>query len=154
MHLWLDLDGCLCAFDEGVKKLTGKYPADLAKKDMWKAIYSIPDFFESLNWESDGQQLWHAVKQYHPTILTGVPSGSNGKQQKERWCAKHLGDTVPVLVVPSKDKHLYAKEGYVLIDDRNDIIEAWKRAGGIGILHRTTVRTLGELSRIVPSVMM
>ncbi len=151
IHIYQDMDGCLCAFDAGVKKLTGKLPSELPKKDMWKAVYSIPDFFETLDWEVGGQQLWNAIKQYHPTILTGLPSSRNGKEQKERWCEKHLGADVPVIVCPSRDKHLHAKPGYIMIDDRSDVIEAWKHAGGIGILHRSTTRTLEELNKIIQS---
>jgi len=147
VHIYQDMDGCICAFNAGVKKLTGKLPSELPKKEMWKAVYSIPDFFENLDWEDDGKQLWDAIKQYHPTILTGLPSSRNGKQQKERWCAKHLGANVPVIVCPSKDKHLYAKEGYILIDDRSDNIVAWQHAGGIGILHRNTKDTLEKLKQ-------
>jgi hypothetical protein len=149
VKIWCDLDGCLCAFDAGVKKLTGKLPSELAKKDMWKAIYSIPDFFSTLDWEPDGKALWNAIKTYHPTILTGLPASRNGKMQKEEWCKIHLGENVPVIVCPSKDKHLYAKDGFILIDDRNDNVEAWKHAGGIGILHRTTKHTLDELEDIL-----
>ena len=152
LHIFQDLDGCLVAFDEGVKKLTGKYPNELHKKDMWRAIYSIPDFFEKLDWEKDGKELWNAINQYHPVILSGLPSGRNGKQQKETWCAQHLGKDVPVIVCPSKDKQMYAKPGYILIDDRNDNVERWKAAGGIGILHRSTNQTLEELEESVLSL--
>lgn len=156
--IWVDLDGVLVAFDEGVKKLTGRYPSELKKKDMWNAIYSAkdkdgkPNFFRDLDWMPDGKELWNAVKPYNPTILTGLPTGGNGKQQKIEWCEKHLGPNVPVVVVPSKDKHLYAKPGYILIDDRNDNIEAWKKAGGIGILHRSTKQTLKELEKYLPQL--
>lgn len=155
VHIFLDLDGCVCDFDKGVKQLTGHAPSELKKKDMWNAIYSkkdkngVPDFFRTLDWMPDGKQLWDAVKQYHPTILTGLPTGGNGKQQKEEWCAEHLGPNVPVIVCLSRDKHLYAKDGYILIDDRNDNIEAWRHAGGIGILHRSTTHTLEELKQYI-----
>ena len=149
VKLWVDLDGVLVNFDKGVKKLAGKLPSELAKKDMWKAVYSIPEFFENLDWEDDGKQLWNAIKRFHPTILTGLPTSRNGEQQKRTWCARELGTDVPVIVCPSKDKHLYAKAGYILIDDRNDNVEAWVRSGGTGILHRSTVATLNELESYI-----
>ena len=149
VHMFVDMDGVICAFNAGVKKLTGKLPSELAKKDMWKAVYSIPDFFENLEWESDGRELWDAVKRFHPTILTGIPTSRDGKGQKERWCARELGPNVPVIVCPSKDKRLYAKTGYILIDDRNDNIESWISSGGTGILHRNTDDTLERLKNYV-----
>lgn len=153
--IYCDLDGCLVDFDAGVKRLTGKFPSELKKSSMWKAIYGkkdtsgTPDFFVSLEWESDGKQLWNAIAPYHPTILTGLPTGGNGEGQKREWCDRELGKNVPVIVCASRDKHLYAKEGYILIDDRNDNVESWKAAGGIGILHRSTEQTLKELKEYV-----
>ena len=149
VHIFVDLDGTLCDFDKKVKELTGKLPSELPKKELWKAVYSIPDFFESLEWLPDGKQLWNAVKQYHPTILTGLPSSKNGKAQKEKWCAQHLGPNVPVIVCPSRDKHMYAKPGYIIIDDRNDIIQSWNSAGGKGILRRDTTSVIIQLHKII-----
>jgi hypothetical protein len=148
VSLWVDLDGVLCDFNFKVKELTGKVPSELTKKDMWKAVYSIPDFFEKLPWTPDGKQLWEYVKPFHPTILTGLPCDRNGERQKRVWCAEQLGSNVPVIVCPSKDKHLYARPSFILIDDRGDNIEAWKHAGGIGILHRNTKRTTEELKQM------
>ena len=147
VHIFVDLDGTVADFNKKVKELTGKLPSELPKKELWKAVYSIPDFFESLEWMPDGKQLWNAVKQYHPTILTGLPSSKNGKAQKELWCARELGPNVPVIVCASRDKHLYAKEGYILIDDRNDIVQAWNSAGGKGILRRDLSSTLNSLKQ-------
>lgn len=151
--VWVDLDGVLVDFDRGVKDLTGYYPSEIKKKDMWDAIKSAkdengePNFFRDLHWMPDGKELWNTIKHFHPIILTGLPTKGNGKQQKQQWCKNHLGSNVPVIVVPSKDKHLFAKPNYILIDDRNDNIEAWRKAGGIGILHRSTKQTLEKLKK-------
>ncbi len=147
-QIYCDLDGVLAAFDAGVKQLTGRYPHELNKKDMWEAIYSIPNFFESLPWIPEGKTLWNYIKPLNPIILTGLPASSNGEQQKRIWCAAHLGNNVPVIVCKSKDKQQYAQPNAVLIDDRNDNIMQWKAAGGIGILHRTLPKTLVQLRKL------
>jgi hypothetical protein len=143
-----DLDGVLVAFSDGVKRLTKKYPHEQNKKDMWNAIYSVPDFFETLDWTPEGRTLWNYIKSWNPTIITGLPASSNGEQQKRVWCANHLGSNVPVIVCRSKDKQKYAGSTVVLIDDRNDNIAQWKAAGGIGILHKTLPKTLAQLQKL------
>ena len=147
-QIFVDLDGVLAGFDTGIKQLTGKYPYELKKKDMWDAVYSIPDFFEKLPWTPEGRTLWNYIKPLNPTVLTGLPQSPTGEQQKRKWCAQHLGTSVPVIVCPSKDKQKYAGTGTVLIDDRNDNIMQWKAAGGIGILHRTLPKTLERLRKL------
>ena len=37
---------------------------------------------------------------------------------------------------------------YILIDDRSDNIAAWKAAGGIGILYKSTEQVTNELSKL------
>jgi beta-phosphoglucomutase-like phosphatase (HAD superfamily) len=54
---------------------------------------------------------------------------------KMRWCQRFLGmKPRDVLLVGSDQKQLIAGPGRVLIDDTTEIITAWNRAGGIGIL--------------------
>mgnify|MGYP001096855941 CR=1 FL=1 len=146
--IYCDLDGVLADFERGVKKLTGKYPHEQSKKDMWNAIYSIPNFFQTLDWIPEGRNLWNYIKGWNPTILTGLPASENGAQQKQLWCAEHLGRNVPVIVCRSADKQRYAEPNAILIDDRNDNIAQWKAQGGIGILHRTWPKTLNQLQKL------
>jgi hypothetical protein len=146
--IYCDLDGVLADFDKGVKKLTGKYPHEQPSKDMWKAIYSVPDFFQSLDWIPEGKNLWNYIKAWNPAILTGLPASADGAKQKQFWCANHLGGNVPVIVCRSVDKQKYADQMSVLIDDRKDNIVQWRAMGGIGILHQTLPKTLTQLQKI------
>ena len=45
-------------------------------------------------------------------------------------------------------KAKYAAPNAILIDDRSDNIEAWKSAGGIGILYKSTDQVINELSKL------
>jgi hypothetical protein len=44
--------------------------------------------------------------------------------------------------------HRKHSDHQILIDDRTDNIEAWKEAGGIGILHTSVEDTLKQLAAI------
>ena len=151
--IFLDQDGVLADFDKGVHDLTGQTIEQLGKKAMWKAVYSVPDFFEKLDWMPDGKELWEYTKKYKPSVLTGLP-GKNGEEQKRIWVAKHMGSQVPVIVCPAAQKQKYAeeamREGFtpILIDDKNDNIQRWNAVGGIGILHRNTAHSVMELQKL------
>jgi hypothetical protein len=45
-------------------------------------------------------------------------------------------------------KQNYATPDSILIDDTEDVIEAFNRAGGIGILHKDASETLSVLRKI------
>lgn len=145
--IYLDQDGVLADFDKGVQVLTGKLPHELGKSKMWKAIYSIPNFFDSLEWMPDGRELWEYTRKHGPTVLTGLPS-KNGAEQKRMWVARHMGPSVPVIVLPAKEKQKYANDKAVLVDDKGDNIARWTAAGGIGILHRSAAHSILELQKL------
>ena len=60
---------------------------------------------------------------------------------KNKWIRDHVDPTVVVTCTYSgSQKGAFAKEGFVLIDDRPKNIEAWENAGGIGIIHESAER--------------
>ena len=60
---------------------------------------------------------------------------------KNKWIRDHVDPTVVVTCTYSgSQKGAFAKEGFVLIDDRPKNIEAWENAGGIGIIMRVQKR--------------
>lgn len=148
--LYLDLDGVFADFEKGVEKLLGRKMAHIHKRDMWKAIARDHSFFENLDMLHDAQELWDYVSKINVNqqVLTGLPTVNDGAGQKRRWVAKKLCDKIKVHVVASKDKRLHSGLGKVLIDDRQDMITPWVEAGGIGILHRSTVETIGQLKAL------
>lgn len=149
--LFLDLDGVLADFDKGVQMLLGKTPAQLPEKQMWAALARSRGFYANLEWMPDGRELWEAVKHVEPVIVSGVPWGNWAEPQKRRWCQKHLGPEVPVVLCRSREKgraildFLLPGEVAVLIDDRLQAREGWLDIGGIYILHTSTQASLMEL---------
>jgi hypothetical protein len=174
-HLFCDLDGVLCDFNGGVKKICGKEPNELNIGRMWAAVARNENFFEHLEWTNDGRELWEAIQHLEPNILTGVPNNQTVKKglQKATWCNRELNcgtvnhvdmaahspqrheivsgeklqDVVNVISCWGKFKYKEActLPGAILIDDRQKFQADWERAGGIFVHHVTTKYTLQQL---------
>jgi len=146
--LFLDLDGVLADFDRGVKAVTGKRPEDLPMKVMWRELSRHPDFFGTLEFMHDAQELWAFCAPHEPVILTGLPLGSWAPEQKRRWVAHMLGPHVRVITCMARDKHRHAGPGTVLVDDREKARAPWVAAGGIFILHTSAKNSIAELKKL------
>ena len=159
------MDGVLVDFDKSLKKIG--YPGPFHKKDenpedkkrRWKFIAdNAENFWGNADWLKDGKTLWNFIKPYNPTLLTSVGNslssklGRGGKKGKERWVKRELGikqlDRI-IVVSSSGGKDKYANKNAILIDDSDKNIDAWKKAGGIGILHKTAVSTIFQLRKIL-----
>lgn len=146
--LFLDLDGVLADFDRGVVAVTGKRPEQLPMKEMWHSLSRHSDFFGTLDFMHDAQELWAFCAPHRPTILTGLPLGSWAPDQKKRWVARMLGAEVPVITCMARDKARYASPGAILVDDREKARDPWVAAGGRFILHRNAAESIAELARL------
>jgi len=157
-RLFMDLDGVLVDFNRGVRSITGREASELHPRRMWPLIARTKGFYEKLDWMADGKELWDAVRKFHPVVLTGLPMGKWAEPQKRSWCARELGPDVAVITGMSRDKADLAgrwmEENHeagkipVLIDDRLKIREPWEAAGGIFILHLTTLNSMEELRKL------
>lgn len=155
LPIYLDLDGVMAHFDNGVKRITGKLPHELRKRDMWMAVKNDKTFFENLEYMPDALELWdylNSLKNINLVILTGLPGSNDGENQKRRWVAKMLSPTIDVIVLPSANKYLHSGPRKVLIDDMTRNIESWVDAGGHGILHTSAKSTISEIDNFVASL--
>ncbi|AWK85581.1 hypothetical protein [Azospirillum thermophilum] len=143
--LFLDLDGVLADFDRGVRAVTGKRPEQVPMKVMWRELSRHPDFFGTLEFMHDAQELWAFCAPHHPTILTGLPLGSWAPEQKKRWVARMLGAHVPVITCMARDKARYGGPGCVLVDDREKARDPWEAAGGTFVLHVNAATSIAAL---------
>jgi hypothetical protein len=149
LELFLDLDGVMASFDARVIKLSGKHPKEfLRSKDLWNVVMGDKDFFLSLELMPDADDLWRYCKQYHPTFLTGAPPGDHTKAQKRLWVEQKFGPEYITIVLPKREKQLYAGPLKVLVDDTKINIDQWIAAGGIGILHKDVWDTISQLEDI------
>ena len=148
-ELFLDLDGVCADFESKVKEITGFYPHEIPTGKMWKACATHPEFFATLDWKHDGQELWNFCKDHNPTILTGMPHGKWASGQKKRWVGEKMGWDVPVITCMSSDKpeeamkvRKHPNSVLVLIDDREDAGIRWKRTNGVFIHHTSTSNSI------------
>lgn len=148
--IMIDLDGVLSFFDEQFMKFTGEDPDSYKEKHGSKAFWEVTKkdkFWETMEWVPGGKQLWNFVKDYNPTILSR-PGGDieKCKEQKRNWAKRELGD---YKIIFSHHKEKYASEDVILIDDMKENIDAWKKAGGIGILHTSGPSTIKQLKKLL-----
>lgn len=152
VQLFVDLDGVLADFDQGVRDITGRAPDRMACSAMWRSISGARDFFGRLDWMPGAQELWEDhLAPLRPTILSGVPMSSSNwaERQKRGWCAAHLGPNVPVICCASRDKQTYSGPGRVLIDDRKRAAGMWEAQGGTFILYKDAPATARRLHSIL-----
>lgn len=141
--LFLDLDGVMADFDSHFPATFGVSHEDgMPKKEMWRLIMTVPDFFLTMPPMPGAKQAWESWL-FHETdaILTACPSSAYAHvaAQKRAWVRKHLGQEVMVLPVngsESKPHFMHAK-GDILIDDWGKNCTAWEEAGGYAIKHES-----------------
>jgi 5'(3')-deoxyribonucleotidase len=147
--IYCDLDGVLADFEGGVIRRIGKHPDEIKSATMWSLIRKTPRFYENLEWTEEGRELWDAIKQYNPIILTGCPNGNWAEEQKRNWCSRELGHHVRVVTCATKDKPKYCVHGAILIDDRDKIRREWMNKGGKFILYKTNLYAFIDLERVM-----
>jgi hypothetical protein len=146
--LYLDLDGVFCDFEKGVEEVTGKKPKEQPIKHMWSALARTPDFYAKLDWMPGSKELWQFCRQFNPEILTGIPMGNWAPKQKRVWVGRNLGWNVVAHTVWARDKYKFAAPNHVLLDDTKKNIDAWKAAGGIGVLHVSPLESIRQLMEL------
>jgi len=157
--IFCDMDGVLVDFDKGYKDLTGKptHHADVQdKNDFWRLLdksleeknLTEYDYWVNLPWMKDGKQLWNHIKNYTPYILTAPSLDPGSKQGKREWVKKELDGAKAIYFRKASLKPEFSGKNRILIDDREDTIEAWRAKGGIGIHHSSTSTTIEQLKKL------
>jgi hypothetical protein len=145
MRIYLDLDGVIVAFAEGVIKW---YDLNCTTEDItgWGVIFKYFPGSEAAFWEGlttkfwlelkftrEANQILTLLKPIKPCILTSPPhNGAGGKQQ---WIRKNLPDYFKdgrYLIGPAKQ--YLAHNNALLIDDSDENIDKFENAGGHAIL--------------------
>jgi hypothetical protein len=149
--IYCDMDSVLVDFDRGYQELTGMttQQADASGVEtFWDPISKAgAKFWITLNWMSDGKQLWDYIKKYNPILLSAPSREESSKLGKRVWVKRELPGTKLILrYAPQKQE--YASPTSILIDDRQKNIDQWKAAGGIGILHTSTANTIEQLKQL------
>jgi hypothetical protein len=148
--LYVDLDGVLADFDTQYNTMfdEGRYDPIL-----WKNIESVERWFFNLPLMKDATVLLDFLKG-HPygfKILTATGNNyEDVSKQKVEWCKVHLNLPPEQVITVTKgiEKAKYAESRWdILIDDTQKVIDAWRAAGGTGILHTSAEDTIEQLKR-------
>ena len=123
-------------------------------KVRWGAVNAIPDFWEKLEFSSEGKKIWNFVKKYKPYILSACgPHAKYAKPGKIKWISANLGTSnlSGVHLVRSHDKKNYAKmngKPTVLIDDYSKNCREFEGSGGIAIQTTTASEVISKLKKL------
>lgn len=149
--IWCDLDGVLVDFDrlvlEGLGRTFSHQAGPKGDSEMWDFLMKQDRLYYNLHPTPYAKRLWDEIVAVgcDRRILTAIPRRTriaNATEDKMDWVQKKhkedvfSGDDPLFIIGPfSGDKHRHCRHGDILIDDRMDNIDAWLKAGGIGILH-------------------
>jgi hypothetical protein len=147
-QIYLDCDGVLADFDRGAEQILGLAPGAFEKRhglgQFWKRLATADGFFENLEPMADAFELYEAVRDRNPIILTGLPRGNWAEPQKRRWAERHFPG-VEVITTSAALKREHCHPGDVLVDDRDKYRPLWESAGGVFIHHKTARNSIAEL---------
>lgn len=154
-RLYCDMDGVAADFDTGYERAFGSRPSKVLDNVDWSLVRTYGDaFYRTLPVMPDFPDLWAIIACYRPWFLTGVPERINAADNAKRdWLAANVGQDVPIICCPSKDKALHCQPGDILIDDWEKYRAKWEAAGGIWITHTSAASTITKLLALEPYIL-
>jgi hypothetical protein len=110
--------------------------------------------FETLDLMPDAMDLVRALRNALPPtqILSSTASEKRHKaisEQKIKWLETQGIDFQRNLVPGKELKKRYARTDTLIIDDTESVIDQWRAAGGVAILHKNVADTLVQLKFIL-----
>ena len=148
------MDGVLTDFQLGVEEMIGmrltsddvghseydKRKEELTNKRLFRNLPPMKDMWELMGY------LKHTGLPLEILTAAGVINRELVVWDKHEWIKQWVDPTMVVTCTMSgAQKAAFAAKGNVLIDDRGKNIDAWVKAGGIGIKHKTARATIPEL---------
>lgn len=148
--LYLDMDGVLADFNQRAREVLRAHPEDERAaaqrgrwpEEEWRKLKNIPNFYRYLPKTDIADDLVTLARQFRDElgwevrVLTAIPKGNDvpdAFQDKLEWMQEYYPDIRVNFGPYSKDKHLHAKQGDYLVDDRTDNCREWTLAGGTAI---------------------
>lgn len=148
VKIYFDMDDTIADFSRGLVEICGMEPVyqDMLTTEqdeaMWNAIKDAGDFYYRLKECEPGMELLRQLREKYGDkveILTAIPKEKRGivsaASDKRRWVEEHIGTDIKVnIALSAADKKLMSGPGRFLVDDLIKNINAWRAAGGVGIL--------------------
>jgi len=156
--IYLDMDGVIADFTKRYKELYRMEPKDAEKKKQFDKFFNefiATGQFAKLDLMPGAMDGLTFLRK-HLTIPTQILSSTANEaryedisNQKLIWLQIH-GITFSANFVPGKrHKYKFAGPDKIIIDDTQSVIDQWREAGGIGILHKDWPSTLAILRQYV-----
>ena len=156
--IYLDLDGVVADFKKRYKELYHMEPREAEKKKEFNKFFD--EFIATKQFETldlmPGAMDGLVFLRKHLTIPTQILSSTANEdrydeisKQKMIWLQTHGITFTPNFVPGKRHKYKFAGPDKIIIDDTQSVIDQWKEAGGIGILHKDWVTTLAILKMYV-----
>jgi hypothetical protein len=156
--IYLDMDGVIADFVKRYKEMYGMLPREAEKKkefDKYFDEFIATKQFETLDLMPDAMQGLVFLRK-HLTIPTQMLSSTANEErydeisrQKMIWLQTHGITFTPNFVPGKRHKYKFAAPDKIIIDDTESVIDQWRAAGGIGILHKDWPTTLAILKMYV-----
>jgi len=147
--IYVDMDGVLTDWEKQFERLFGvpveTYESEHGKEKRYELVHkNSPNFYATMPWMNDGKILYNFIKEF-PTEILSHATDTECKQGKEKWLSDHNVTLKQNLVPEGEDKAKFATPDSILIDDREDNVNEFIQAGGIGILHKNATDTINKL---------
>ena len=158
--IYCDMDGVLADFKTAAVKVNGmsinRWMNIPSSQQKWERIKNNSTFWHNLPWMPGGQALWRSIEKHNPHILSAYVEETydpNCIPGKRAWLRKNpkITDRSRINLVRRKEKKNFATKGgqkNILIDDYIKNVREFTSAGGIGIHHTSTSKTLSELKKL------
>lgn len=151
MKLFLDLDGVLADFDGFLERVLGIVSdRNQERPDFWDTLraYKGRLYFDMEPFPR-AKEMFKALREFNPTILTGVPKSiPRAYEDKVEWVKKHIDPEVAVIGCKSWEKFKYGSPGDILVDDWNKYQTNWEKMGGIFILHKNVDDSVAQVRNL------
>jgi hypothetical protein len=156
--IYLDMDGVIADFTKRYKELYRMEPREAEKNKQFDNFFN--EFISTGQFAKldlmPGAMDGLTFLRKHLTIPTQILSSTANEaryedisNQKLIWLQIH-GITFSANFVPGKrHKYKFAGPDKIIIDDTQSVIDQWREAGGIGILHKDWPSTLAILRQYV-----
>ena len=156
--IYLDMDGVIADFTKRYKELYHMMPREAEKKKEFNKFFD--EFIATKQFETldlmPGAEVGLEFLRKHLTVPTQILSSTANQErydeiskQKLIWLNTHNVTFTPQFVPGKKHKWKFARPDTIIIDDTESVIDDWRKAGGIGILHKDWTNTLGILKMYV-----
>lgn len=150
-QLFLDLDGVLADFDGFIEKELGiENNRDNELPNFWDIVRTYKGrLYYDMSPLPRAKELYEALVQYRPIILTGCPwSLPTASLDKREWVAKHIDPDVQVITCRSRSKWRYGKKDDILVDDWPKYQGLWEEMGGIFVHHTNPDQSIAEVRKL------